>query len=193
MVDAKISLRHDHSSHFRSLLYHYHIIGANVARTFDNEDTCIYSTLNTACSATRVLDETIIVMNETNILKFFEFGNKYVYAINGLAMEDLDEHACLYSKSRFEVEPNTNCSSPTPNLNIQTITALESAFSSSTESNVFLKDIDGPLDCNAVDVSAETLGLQIQFGEDCYTHVHKDHKNVYDFSGWVRINICLAA
>lgn len=161
------------------------IIGANVARTFENEDTCIYSTLSTACSPSRELGEVLIELNETTVPAFYEQGDKYVYAIRGLVMENLDEHSCLEPKSRWEVQRNTICSSPTP-LNAITITALKTAIIGSTDPNVHLKDINGPLACDPSDISVGTLGLQIQVNSDCYTHVHKDYKNVYDFSGWVR-------
>jgi hypothetical protein len=189
-IDANIILRHANTMPSFSLCF-IMIIGANVPRSFENEDTCIYSTLSTACSPSRELGEVLIEMNETSIPAFYEHGDKYVYAIRGLAMENLDEHACIEPKSRWEVEPNTTCSSPTP-LNSITIAALQGAILGSTDPNVLLKDIDKPLECDPTDVALETLGLQIQVEADCYTHVHKDYKNVYDFSGWVRI-ICHAA
>lgn len=157
---------------------------ANVARSFENEDTCIYSMSNTACSPTRELGEVMINLNETSIPAFYEFGEKYVYSIRGLAMESIDQHACVDIKSRWEVEPNTICSSPT-SLATATSAALADAFARSADPNDLLVDVYGPFACAQEDVSLDTLGMQIQFGADCYTHVHKDHKNVYDFSGWV--------
>eukprot|EP00984_Skeletonema_dohrnii_P004238 scaffold1495_cov202-Skeletonema_dohrnii-CCMP3373.AAC.3 len=158
--------------------------GANVARTFENEDTCIYSTASTACSPTRELGEVIIDLNETTVKAFYEFGEKYVYAIRGLAMENLDQHACLDTKSRWEVEQNTTCSSPTT-LEPATITALLDAFAVSTDPNALLKDVTLTLSCDSLDEIVEKLGMQIQVDADCYTHVHRDHNSVYDFSGWV--------
>ena len=155
-----------------------------MARSFENEDTCIYSTMSTACSPTREIGVTNIVMDETNVKKFYELEEKYVYAIRGLAMESLSEHACSDSKSRWEVELNTVCPQPA-SLGSFTETALQTAFASSTDPNDLLKDIDGPHVCDAADVTVENLGMQIQVGADCYTQVHRDHKNVYDFSGWV--------
>ena len=155
-----------------------------MARSFENEDTCIYSTISTACSPTREIGVTNIVMDETNVKKFYELEEKYVYAITGLAMEDLSEHACSDSKSRWEVELDTVCPQPT-SLSSTTETALQTAFASSTDPNEVLKDIDGPHVCDAADVTVENLGMQIQVGADCYTHVHRDHKSVFDFSGWV--------
>jgi len=161
-----------------------HITGANVARTFENEDTCIYSTASTACSPTRELGEVIIDLNETSITAFYEFGDKYVYAIRGLAMENLDQHACVDTQSRWEVEQNTICSSPTP-LGAATVAALGDALASSTDPNALLKDVTVSLSCDPLDEHVDKLGMQIQVDADCYTHVHRDHNNVYDFSGWV--------
>ena len=41
------------------------------------------------------------------------------------------------------------------------------------------------LACDASDEDVEKNDVQIQVGADCYTHVHMDEYNVYDFSGWV--------
>lgn len=155
-----------------------------MARTFENEDTCIYSTASTACSPTRELGEVIIDMNETTVTAFYEFEDKYVYAIRGLAMENLDQHPCVDTKSRWKVEPNTICSSPTI-LEHATIAALQDAFANSTDPNALLKDATVSLSCDQLDERVDKLGMQIQVGEDCYTHVHRDHMSVYDFSGWV--------
>ena len=123
-------------------------------------------------------------MNETTVTAFYEYEEKYVYSIRGLAMEYIDQHACVDTKSRWEVELNTICASPT-SLATTTSAALAGAFARSTDSNAFLQDIYGPLECAPEDVTLDKVGMQIQYGADCYTHVHKDHKNVYDFSGWV--------
>ncbi len=157
---------------------------ANVPRSFENEDTCIYSTSSIACSPTRELGEVIINMNQTTVTAFYEYGEKFVYSIRGLAMEYIDQHACVDTKSRWEVDLNTICSSPT-SLSTATSAALADAFARSADPNAVLKDVYGPLECAPEDVTLDKLGMQIQFGADCYTHVHKDHKNVYDFSGWV--------
>ena len=157
---------------------------ANVARSFENEDTCIYSTSSTACSPSRELGEVVIDMNQTSVTAFYEYGEKFVYAIRGLAMEYIDQHACVDVKSRWEVELDTICSSPT-SLATATSAALADAFARSTDPNTLLRDVYGPFACAPEDVTLDKLGMQIQFGADCYTHVHKDYKNVYDFSGWV--------
>ena len=161
------------------------IIGANVARTFENEDTCTYTTLSTACSPTRVLGELNIKMNETSISTFFNVGGLYVYAIKGIVMENLDEHACLDTKSRWAIQSNATCSLPT-SLHTNTSTALLTAILGSTDTNPYIKDVNGPLVCADTDITVDKLGIQIQVGSDCYTHVHKDYLNVYDFTGWVR-------
>jgi len=158
--------------------------GANVARSFENEDTCIYSTSRTACSPTRDLGEVILEMNETTVTAFYEHGDKYAYAIKGLVMENLDQHACVDTKSRWEVQANTICSTPTQAAT-NTSVALANAFASSTDPNALLKDINTVAGCDPADVTVDKLGMEIQVEEDCYTHVHRDHKNVYDFSGWV--------
>jgi len=99
-------------------------------------------------------------------------------------MEDIDEHACKKDVSRWAFEVNTTCSMPTT-LETDTITALQDAITSSTDDNEFAMDVTRTLACNPSDEITDEIDIQIQVGSDCYTHVHPDHLNVYDFSGWV--------
>lgn len=157
---------------------------SNVQRSFLNDDTCFLSTEISACSATNPVDELLIEMSTSNVIAFYELADKYVYAIRGLVMEEITEHACRKPDSRWEVELGATCSAPT-SLESDTRTALETAISASTDANEFVKDVTRTLTCNSTDETVDKINIQIQVGEDCYTHVHPDHLNVYDFSGWV--------
>ena len=159
---------------------------ANVPRTFINEETCKLSTLSTACSFTNIADEVQIPMNTTNVMKFYELSDQYVYAIRGLVMENLNEHPCSKSKSRWEIAKGVTCTSPT-SLKATTSTALTDMLSKTTDTNKFIRDVTRTLSCDPSDHndSSDKLDIQIQVGSDCYKHVHPDHLNVYDFSGWV--------
>jgi uncharacterized protein (DUF1501 family) len=127
-------------------------------------------------------------MDTANVLQFYTIAGKYVYAIKGLVMEDVfTESPCAVSKSRWEVAFNTTCPSVTTGLAPETVTALSSAISASSDTNEFIIDITRTAACNAVDFDdqADPLDIQLQIGADCYTHVHPETMNVYDFSGWV--------
>lgn len=80
------------------------------------------------------------------------------------------------------MEAGASCSS-TP-LAQGTITALEAAFSASSDSNEYIRDISRTLACDPLDATLDTMNIVLQVGQDCFTHVHRDHLSVYDFSGW---------
>ena len=157
---------------------------SNVQRSFINEETCFLSSESTACSASQPVGEVLIPMSTSNVIAFYNLADKYVYAIRGLVMENLDEHACTKSSSRWEVDLNAICSAPTQ-LEANTIAALENAITSSSDSNEFTKVVTRTLACNSTDETVQKIEIQIQVGSNCYTHVHPNHLNVYDFSGWV--------
>ncbi|KAL7542550.1 hypothetical protein ACHAXR_011864 [Thalassiosira sp. AJA248-18] len=161
-----------------------HLKCSNVPRSFINKDTCFLSTESTACSATDPVGEVVILLSTSNVLEFYKLDEKYVYAIRGLVMEDISEHACQKTVSRWTFELNTTCSAPTE-LETGTNAALETAISASTDANEFVKDVSRTLACDSTDETTSKINIQIQVGSDCYTHVHPDHLNVYDFSGWV--------
>ena len=68
-----------------------------------------------------------------------------------------------------------------------TTTALAAAITASTNKNEYVTDVDRTLLCNPndFDQASDPINIQLQVGPDCYTHVHPDHLNVYDFTGWV--------
>ena len=159
---------------------------SNVPRTFFNEATCSLSTLSTACSAVREIGEVLISMSKANVISFYDLSQRYVYAVRGLVMESLDEHACVAQTSRWQIEAGVTCEAPTQGLGSGTIEAIAGALNTTLDSNEFVRDI-GPLTtCNSTDIILDNIGIQIQVGEDCYTQVHSDHLNVYDFTGWTK-------
>ena len=48
-----------------------------------------------------------------------------------------------------------------------------------------IMDIKRASDCNDDDISASSIEMQLEVNGNCYTHVHPDHLNVYDFTGWI--------
>ena len=121
------------------------------------------------------------------MIEFYNLADKYVYAITGLVVEDIDDSPCATTYSRWAIEKDKICSAPTV-LGSDTIAALTDAITStSAYANDFITDTTRTLDCNATDYdeSTDPIEIQLQVGLDCYTSVHPDHMNVYDFSGWV--------
>ena len=161
---------------------------SNVRRSFINEETCFLSTLSTACSATNPVGEVIMTMNTTLVVDLFDLTGREVYAIKGLVMESRMESPCAKTRSRWVAERGATCPAPSA-LGANTITVLTNAIIASTNKNEYVTDVDRPSTalCNAVDwdQDSDPIHIQLQVGPDCYTHVHPDHLNVYDFTGWV--------
>lgn len=147
---------------------------------------CFLSAESTACSATQPVGEVAIMLNSTNILTFHDLTSRYIYAIQGLVMEDVSENPCVKSESRWIRDLNATCSSPST-LEPATVSALEYALYWPAQYALnWPTDVTRSLECDAFDLSHDP-NIQLNINGDCYTHVHKDHLNIYDFSGWVSI------
>ena len=161
---------------------------SNVQRSFINEDTCFLSTLSTACSATNPVGEVVMTMNTTLVRDLFSLTGREVYAIKGLIMESRMESPCAKTRSRWVVERDITCPAQSV-LETSTTTTLTNAIIASTNKNEYVIDVDRNKTslCSATDWDQDTdqIHIQLQVGNDCYSHVHPDHLNVYDFTGWV--------
>jgi len=159
---------------------------SNVPRSILNEETCFLSMDRSACSnpgSSLSLQE--ITLSTSNINAFNEEESKYIYAIQGLVLEDLEQHPCLAEVSRWTVSTGT-CTNPTLGLSISTILALETAIKRSEDENMKMKDItlDPSMSCDENDITPDKLQIQLEINGNCYIHIHPDHLNVYDFTAW---------
>jgi hypothetical protein len=159
---------------------------SNVQRSFINEDTCFLSSLSTTCSVTNPVGEVFMPMNTTVVLDLYDMTGRYVYAIQGLVMESITESPCAKTRSRWVAQKGATCSAPSV-LGSNTTMALAAAITASINKNEYVTDVDRTLACNPgdFDQASDPINIQLQVGPDCYTHVHPDHLNVYDFTGWV--------
>ena len=128
--------------------------------------------------------EIVIPMTKANVIEFYNIQDSYVYAVQDLRMESLDDHACRKTVSRWEIQLNTTCSNPSTGLGSSTYIALQDAFMSSTDTNEFTIDVERVQACDPADETLATVDMQFQVGGTCYTHVHPQHLNVYDFTAW---------
>ena len=156
---------------------------SNAHRSFVNEKTCFLSTEPTACSAAQAIGSVMIKLTASNIRTFYDLEDRYVYVVRGLVMESLEEHACRKTSSRWEVKSDATCLAPTQ-LEAATKAALENAITASLDRNEFTRDVRRTLACDSIDETIQKIDIQIQIGSDCYTHVHPEHLDVYDFTGW---------
>ena len=125
----------------------------------------------------------IIPMTKANVIEFYNIQLSYVYAIRDLRMESIDDHACRKTVSRWEFQHTTTCAAPT-SLASGTFMALTDAITSSSDTNEFTIDVERMQACDLADETLAKINIEIQVGDSCYTHVHLDHLNVYDFSAW---------
>ncbi len=162
---------------------------SNVQRLFINKDTCFLSSLSTACSATNPVGKVLMPVNTTFVLNLYDLTGREIYAIQSLVMESIMELPCAKTRSRWVVQHSTTCSVPSI-LGTNTITALTAAITASINKNAYVTDVDRTLACNPsdFDLASDLINIQLQVGPDCYTHVHPNHLNVYEFTGWVTIH-----
>jgi len=129
--------------------------------------------------------EIIIPMTKANVIEFYNIQDSYVYAVRDLRMETIVDHVCRKTISRWEIQRSTTCANPTSGLGSSTYIALSGAFMSSTDTNEFTIDIERVLPCDPADETLATVNMQLQHPDGtCYTHVHPQHLNVYDFTSW---------
>ena len=129
-----------------------------------------------------------MTMNTTLVRDLFSLTGREVYAIKGLIMESRMESPCAKTRSRWVVERDITCPAQSV-LETSTTTTLTNAIIASTNKNEYVIDVDRNKTslCSATDWDQDTdpIHIQLQVGNDCYSHVHPDHLNVYDFTGWV--------
>ena len=125
-------------------------------------------------------------LNSENIRAWYEDDRIYVYEIRGLGLEEPYNTSPCSGTSRWEYVTGT-CSSPTVFEDTDTYNTLHDALAGSTDPNPYVRDI--VLQGDNCIPDEYTIGAQIQVGiSKCFTHVHPDLHNVYDFSYWVQIH-----
>jgi hypothetical protein len=132
-----------------------------------------------------------IRVTPSNIIKFNEVSDRYVYAIRGLPLEYTGfQHQCKGISSRWMVSTG-DCTDPASGLGEDTVKALEDAIieaEAEGSANDYVIDIKRTFECDDDDISASSIEMQLEVNGNCYTHVHPDHLNVYDFTGWVSVH-----
>lgn len=152
------------------------------ARTFLNQASCIRST---SC-AEPTFGNAQVTLNDAMLRAWYELSGMYVYYVTGLRLEDpYDLSPCISGVSRWTRTAGT-CSNPTAGIDATTLATIQSALSSSTDANPYVRDIT--LTGSGCTDSPATVGAQIQVGGECFEHVHPNLYDVRDFSYWVLIH-----
>ena len=159
---------------------------ANAARTFLNEDQCILSNAVTACGNVPTL-ETPIVLNERNLLQLLSLTGRYVYAVEGLEVQDTFgnqvPHPCgSERRSRWaRVEGACNITALQP-ATLEALTGLLEEHSG--DENPYVRDVFFPETGLACDPSDTDSTIVVLVAGECWRHVHPDHLSVFDMTYW---------
>jgi len=154
---------------------------ANAPRTFLNEDKCLFSDEVSACSNEAVVSDTEITLSEDNLKAMYDGSGRFVYAVNGLRIEDTGSPCEDNGRSRWLKIYDTDASG----------TCLESTYNDDT-----IATLSSLLETQISDYSdAETIDILYQTSNgDCSVPVGQDLSgssivvaaSVYDFTPWVR-------
>mmetsp|Transcript_1433 Transcript_1433/g.2264 ORF Transcript_1433/g.2264 Transcript_1433/m.2264 type:complete len:3782 (+) Transcript_1433:192-11537(+) len=159
---------------------------ANAARTFLNEDKCILSTSSSACGAIPT-PETLISLNEENLLTFLHLTGRYVYAIDKLTVEDSFgnkiEPVCTPGlRSRWKLKTESACNPSYLGSDTNT-TLVNLLVSQSGDENPQFRDTHFPTE-GVCDPGDTDPNVEILVDEQCWQRVHPDLMSVYDMTYW---------
>ena len=102
---------------------------SNVPRTLFNEATCRLSYEDSTCMpAENNLIDLRIHLTEANIIALNDISSRFLYAVRGIRLVDIEQHPCVAKHSRWLVTQGQRCPSPTP-ITTKTRDALSKAIS----------------------------------------------------------------
>ena len=152
---------------------------ANAPRTFLNEDQCSLSNSSTTCGSTGT-PLVMIELNSSNIIDLHDITGKYVYAIAGLPLRDVDDATqsspCVPGlRSRWEILNATECTQ-TPmgaETNSTLVTLLQQR--ANIDLNPRLRDITFPTTGMSCSSNHNTLvEVDIIIRSQCFRRVHPE-------------------
>lgn len=152
---------------------------ANTPRTFLNEDQCSLSSSNTACGSAGT-PLVLIELNSSNIIDLHDITGRYLYAIAGLPLRDVDNvtqpSPCVPGvRTRWEILNASECT-PTP-LGPETNSSLATLLQqrATIDTNPLLRDITFPLTGMSCSSNHNTLvEVDIIIRSQCFRRVHPD-------------------
>jgi hypothetical protein len=152
---------------------------ANTPRTFLSEDQCSISSSNTACGSAGT-PLVLIELNSSNIIDLHDITGRYVYAIAGLPLRDVDNvtqpSPCVPGvRSRWEILNASECT-PTP-MGPETNSSLATLLQqrATIDANPLLRDITFPLTGMSCSSNHNTLvEVDIIIRSQCFRRVHPD-------------------
>ena len=173
---------------------------ANVARTWQNEDSCYLSDDSQVCGSSNHRDQQSfeLNLNATTLEVLYnvtaDSGTpRYIYAVDGLRIEDDTEvpPPCQpMARSRWMQVSGSNeqiCQT----LGSQTNEVLGRLIASHSDGTDLIRDIFLPAHasfgrCNSTDLTAKDF--EVWASDTCWHNVHPNHGQVYDFTEWLDLH-----
>lgn len=162
---------------------------SNVPRTFQNEENCRMANDEDAC-APREFIEGFVKLSPFNIKRFYRNGGRFVYAVKNLRLsEDITvESPCMHGvKSRWKIDDSANgvCDE---NVQSETAFMFHNMLDETDDPNPHVKDLYLPQSKKCHEDDLGKIFMTIKVGGNCWTTVHPDHLNVYDFTQWSNVH-----
>ena len=157
----------------QSTINDFPVLCSSVSENFLNSKYC---TVQNTCASNKYSGR--LHLNEQTFEKFYSLSRKYIYYVEDLRLSSADL-PCNDKTTRWKIS-NTSCDYES-NINTTIKELILKEINTSTDANIFIKDLDISHVCNNEDIS---VGAKINFDGKCYQHVHKDYWNVYDFTFW---------
>ncbi|KAL7561156.1 hypothetical protein ACA910_011978 [Epithemia clementina (nom. ined.)] len=176
---------------------YYQATCANVARTWQNEDSCYLSLDPNVCGAANNRQSVELTLNETTLKLFYNLtatfdleSARYVYAVNGLRINDDTETPppCQpMARSRW-IPVSGSTQDICQTLGSQTNKVLANLIANHSDGTEFIRDIFFPARssiaaCNVTDLKAKDF--EVWAVDTCWHNVHPNHGQVYDMTGWL--------
>ena len=141
----------------------------NAPKTIFNAENCIVG--GRGCARTKY-KSAMFTLDSEAILKFQESEGMIVYMVEGLRLDDVPS-PCSTETSRWQRTGDTCTSTVSGETLAKFVARLETQTGS-------IRNIDNTLD----EVCVASTGAYVQTKDGCFSHVHPDTGNVYDFSQW---------
>jgi uncharacterized protein (DUF1501 family)/uncharacterized protein (DUF1800 family) len=156
---------------------------SNVPQTFINQESCHITKGSSGCSPNRLVDG-VVRLNSINLKRFFRKTNRPVYAVSNLRLSDdaSVSSPCTYGTvSRWK--PVDSCNQ---NIQPQTANIFRPLIRTSLTFNSKVIDViyEDDVVCDARDLNK--IEMNVRVDGKCYTTVHPDEGDVYDFSQWAQ-------
>lgn len=150
-----------------------------VAKTFVNRGSCQLVESIAADGQSVTYASAPFQLNASMLRSFYLKAGKLTYAVDTLRLEAPYDTSPCTGVSRWRRQEGA-CAGDETALNSNTQAAISAALLGSQDANAHVVDVEVRGACT----DAAALGAKITVNGACFTHVHPETLNVYDFSYW---------